>query len=316
MRRQLHSPAVVIVAFLTVASLQSAAAAGGPHGHSHADQTVRAAVVSPTDFAAGKTAETILRLTDKDGKPITFEQLEVAHTERLHLLIVDETLSDYHHEHPEPAGKPGEYRFRFTPRFGGNYHIWADVVPTATKQQEYATSKVQVQGPPAKREQTVNTTAESGGYRFTLSTENNEPLQVGKATLVRVNVADAEAKEFRGLEPVMGAFAHMVAFPTDVAGVMHIHPMGEEPTAVTERGGPELSFHVVPEKPGFNKFFLQTQIGGKAVFVAFGQNVEPASANAAASETTSAYTCPMHPEIVSEESGKCPKCGMALVEKK
>lgn len=28
------------------------------------------------------------------------------------------------------------------------------------------------------------------------------------------------------------------------------------------------------------------------------------------------YTCPMHPEVVSEKSGKCPKCGMFLVEKK
>lgn len=26
------------------------------------------------------------------------------------------------------------------------------------------------------------------------------------------------------------------------------------------------------------------------------------------------YTCPMHPEIVSNKPGKCPKCGMALVE--
>jgi Heavy metal binding domain len=24
------------------------------------------------------------------------------------------------------------------------------------------------------------------------------------------------------------------------------------------------------------------------------------------------YTCPMHPEIVSDAPGKCPKCGMAL----
>jgi hypothetical protein len=28
------------------------------------------------------------------------------------------------------------------------------------------------------------------------------------------------------------------------------------------------------------------------------------------------YTCPMHPEVVSDKSGNCPKCGMALVEKK
>src|SRR5690242_8865206 len=27
------------------------------------------------------------------------------------------------------------------------------------------------------------------------------------------------------------------------------------------------------------------------------------------------YTCPMHPEIVNDKPGKCPKCGMALVLK-
>ncbi|MFZ2682067.1 MAG: heavy metal-binding domain-containing protein [Patescibacteria group bacterium] len=26
------------------------------------------------------------------------------------------------------------------------------------------------------------------------------------------------------------------------------------------------------------------------------------------------YTCPMHPEVVSDQPGTCPKCGMALVE--
>lgn len=29
--------------------------------------------------------------------------------------------------------------------------------------------------------------------------------------------------------------------------------------------------------------------------------------------TVAAYTCPMHPEIITETPGKCPKCGMQLV---
>ena len=28
------------------------------------------------------------------------------------------------------------------------------------------------------------------------------------------------------------------------------------------------------------------------------------------------YTCPMHPEVVKDAPGNCPKCGMKLVEKK
>lgn len=42
----------------------------------------------------------------------------------------------------------------------------------------------------------------------------------------------------------------------------------------------------------------------------------PAGQTANAAATTVKYTCPMHPEIVQDKPGNCPKCGMALVEKK
>ncbi len=28
------------------------------------------------------------------------------------------------------------------------------------------------------------------------------------------------------------------------------------------------------------------------------------------------YTCPMHPEVMTDKPGNCPKCGMTLVKKK
>ncbi len=32
-----------------------------------------------------------------------------------------------------------------------------------------------------------------------------------------------------------------------------------------------------------------------------------------AAEDEQKYFCPMHPEVISDEPGKCPKCGMDLV---
>jgi hypothetical protein len=33
-------------------------------------------------------------------------------------------------------------------------------------------------------------------------------------------------------------------------------------------------------------------------------------------EATKTYTCSMHPEVKADKPGKCPKCRMALIEKK
>jgi hypothetical protein len=37
---------------------------------------------------------------------------------------------------------------------------------------------------------------------------------------------------------------------------------------------------------------------------------------ASASPAAKQYTCSMHPEVVQDKPGNCPKCGMKLVEKK
>jgi hypothetical protein len=321
---QMNLPSAAFAAATALTLAASIALAQHDHGHAHGPghgeasagpATIKSEILPNENHAAGKTASTVIRLTGPGGKPVTLDDLTVAHTEKLHLLIVDESLTDYHHEHPLPAEKPGEYRFEFTPRFGGTYHVWADLLPVATRTQEYSKAVLKVNGTPGKPQNTTNITAEADGLRFDWSTDEKKPLRVGESALVEVRVTGSGGEPFQQLEPVMGAYAHMVAFPQDLESVMHVHPAGPEPTANTERGGPELSFHVVPEKAGFHKFYLQTQISGRDKFVAFGVDVAPAAANAAGSDVI--YTCPMHPEVRQKGPGKCPKCGgMALVPEK
>ena len=72
----------------------------------------------------------------------------------------------------------------------------------------------------------------------------------------------------------MGAFAHIVAFYDDFATVAHVHPMGEEPKSEDQRGGPELSFHLEPEKAGFLKIYVQVKRGGKDIFIPMGVSIQ------------------------------------------
>jgi hypothetical protein len=51
---------------------------------------------------------------------------------------------------------------------------------------------------------------------------------------------------------------------------------------------------------------------GTAFSTVYGQTPKTTDTKAKAVK----YTCPMHPEVVLNKAGKCPKCGMALVEKK
>jgi hypothetical protein len=78
----------------------------------------------------------------------------------------------------------------------------------------------------------------------------------------------------RTLEPVMGAFAHIVAFGEDYQSVLHVHPMGDEPQNDRARGGPELPFHFEPANSGFSKIFAQVRINGRDIFAPFGVDVK------------------------------------------
>src|SRR3954465_12747124 len=94
--------------------------------------------------APGVEARFTLLLKTASGKTIAPEDLLIAHTKLLHLLIIDPWMDDYQHVHPESGRKKGEWTFAFTPKREGRYRVFADFTPVATARGLYASVDVPV----------------------------------------------------------------------------------------------------------------------------------------------------------------------------
>lgn len=213
-------------------------------------------------------------ISKKDGEPLLPSEIQETHTEIIHLLIFDQTLTDYQHIHPTPTDKPGIYQFEWTPREGSHYRLWADLTPLCTNQEEYIRLDLgDLSQGPQEAPKIVNSTQTVNGLTYTLSLDAPKLIS-GKPLMGKVTVKDAQGHPFTGLEPIMGAFAHIVVINEDFETIAHVHPMGIEPTKESERGGPELAFHFKPNKSGFWKIWVQVKIHGKDVFVPFGVDIK------------------------------------------
>ncbi|MFC7781483.1 hypothetical protein [Legionella taurinensis] len=214
-------------------------------------------------------------VNEKTGKPVLLSDLKTVHTRRIHLLIIDQDLDDYSHVHSRPTKEPGVYQFRWQPQnTRGNYNVWADITLKQGDQHAYLLAPLMRN---SEKPAVINRkpVAEStvGGFHFALSFDPPQ-VHAGQAAMGKVVVTDNQGKPVTSLEPVMGAFAHLVGFDDDFKTVIHIHPMGKEPTNPSDRGGPELEFHLEAEKAGFIKLFAQVKINGRELYVPFGIKVE------------------------------------------
>ncbi|MDI1226732.1 MAG: hypothetical protein PSY14_03490 [bacterium] len=226
-------------------------------------------IASPEKIVPGKDNILTVSLTDKSGAPLTLDKLKEVHTRKVHLLVADETLEDYHHIHPVEGKSAGTYTASFVPRKATSYKVWADITPIGGEQQ-FVSSVIKGEAPCASLciEKSVSLKSSSGGMTAQLSFDGE--ISAGAAVMGTLSVQDESGKSIADLQPVMGAFAHIVGFYEDFDTIAHIHPMGEEPTSEEQRGGPMLKFHIEPKKKGFLKLYAQIRRDGKEVFFPFG----------------------------------------------
>jgi hypothetical protein len=241
--------------------------------------TLTPAGATPVAPVAGREARFTLTLKTASGKPIAPEDLLVTHTRRLHLLIVDPWLNDYQHVHPEPAARAGDWTFAFTPHREGNYRVFADFTPVVTAKGLYASVDVQIgrSGLPSIFTMVLrhepSWVVEREGFRFAL-VPAVQPLRARQPVDLKLVVTRANGGRVP-MQPVMGAFAHLVAFDEARSGFAHLHPtetnLLQPPNAVK----PVLNFKITIPTAGSYVIWAQLNLGGRETFVPFWFDVEP-----------------------------------------
>ena len=228
---------------------------------------------------AGEPWRARLTLRTASGKPIAPEDLLVVHTRLLHLLIVDPTLTDYQHVHPQPTRTPGEWGFSFTPRHAGTYRIFADFTPVATGRGLYANADLEVAAAadgaatpgraarPGPEAGGAPLAVERDGYRFSL-VAGTGPIRARQPADLKFVVTRADGGRVP-MAPIMGAFAHLVAFDATRSGFAHLHPMEVDLAKAPDAVRPELNFKITIPRAGRYAIWAQLDLGGRETFVPF-----------------------------------------------
>jgi len=219
----------------------------------------------------GRESRVVLTLTTSTGKPVGPDDVIVQHTRKLHLLVIDPTLRDYQHLHPEPGEEAGEWVFAFTPRLAGTYRVFADFVPVPTRRSLYAGADLPVTGDVAVNMNILSWDAEVDGYRFQLTPD--APIRAGKAAELAFTVTRPDGGPVP-MELVMDAYAHLVAFDQNKIGFAHLHP---KETALTppDANAPKLTFRITIPNPGVYVIWAQVMLAGREVFAPFWFEIAP-----------------------------------------
>ncbi|MBI5770685.1 MAG: hypothetical protein HZA93_23105 [Verrucomicrobia bacterium] len=221
------------------------------------------AVAEPA--TAGKEVRATVRLRTANGKAIASEDLLVSHTRKLHLLVIDPTLTDYQHLHPTPGRVAGDWEFSFTPRLSGQYRVFADFTPAATGRGLYANGDLKVAGSRTANE------ARPGDERrpYTIAlTPAMRPMKAKWPTDLKLTIAKNDGGPVP-MEPVMGAYAHLVAFDETRSGFAHLHPVDPDLEKRPDSMKPALDFKITIPKPGRYVIWAQVSLGGREVFEPF-----------------------------------------------
>jgi hypothetical protein len=179
------------------------------------------------------------------------------------------------------------------------YRIFADFTPAATGRSLYANADLRVEranqpdgaATPSSRKRLSadgpvrdegvaapfqpgkSWVYQSDGYRYTLR-PSVEPIRTGQSIDLTFSIGSMGIAPIVPLEPVMGAFAHLVAFDAARSGFAHLHPAETDLAQPPDKASPVLNFKIMFPRPGTYVIWAQVKIAGRERFVPFWFEVE------------------------------------------
>ncbi|RKT54361.1 hypothetical protein [Saccharothrix australiensis] len=188
--------------------------------------------LAPTDLTPTPGTPFTFRVLDRDGHAVT--AFDVAHDQRMHLIVVRRDTSHYRHLHPGMAAD-GTWSAPLDVAEGGSYRVFADFKPTGGAATTLG-ADVSVAGRYEPRGHAPARVAEVDGYRVRLDGD----LVPGRASPIRLTVT-RDGRPVTDLQPHLAAYGHLVALRRADLAYLHVHPEGAPGDGRTAPG-PVLPF--------------------------------------------------------------------------
>ncbi|WP_207515799.1 heavy metal-binding domain-containing protein [Longitalea luteola] len=205
---------------------------------------------TPQVIEAGQPVTLKLSIT-QNGEKVT---LDIAHEMKVHLLLVNEELTWFHHIHPQEQ-PDGSYVVTETFPGGGKYWLFTDYKP-AGGSQNVNKQAIEVKGAPFSNAAAASTRFVSTVDGYTVSLQNGNDFKTNRTQALQFTIEKNGSRlAARDIENYLGASAHIVMIGKADKDLLHIHPVASKSYPIY------AETHV--DKPGIYRMWVQFQVAGK-----------------------------------------------------
>ncbi|MGS2780460.1 hypothetical protein ACVBAX_24580 [Robertmurraya sp. GLU-23] len=207
------------------------------HSHHHIPDVIRDEIETSISYREGTVK---IQLLDDEGNS---PQLELTHEKMMHLIIVSDDLSEFHHLHPLKVNA-NDYTANIL-LSGSAYTAFVDIKPLG---KGYLIKPLQIKMnsdiPQKKTSLEKDKTFKKEVNGKTVELIITKPLITDEPITLNFNVDESPS-------PYLGALGHVVIVDQEVQQFLHVHPISDH----------ETTFQTQFKKPGLYKLWAEFKFG-------------------------------------------------------